>query len=575
MFRKVFSIVVLAGALLTSVAAQAAAAAGNCKEGAVAISPSATVYNRTLLREWDTTWGDYVWDGSQYVYVQTGGWVDQASDADTANHLGGYWLAASLTKGKDYVFAFKLETGTHVSITPKVTPTYTRFSSVTVDGWCYYYIRASDWIAFDSATVDYYLEVFGPRGSVGQAFSVQFRQADIGKVLPEVPGTLTCPIALDVTANSSVTVSASPAREPWNRLTTAYSAALKANEIYTFTGLSAVPGMDAYLDVWDGDALPATIKRDWRDDGMAVTSLTVQTTAACTMTLLVMPDNLHWETGTMAGGTLSWRLGPLADPEPVSAGVYTGELLDDDTARVSARFSVVARLMDDGSENFSARVTIDGAERVFEDNGSGEIKGVWLLDGKIWNSYFWCELRDDGRLEVDGSLYHQGGSGVEELFYSGMLEGRQVPWSDSLLPFDPSVDSAADMGVMTPAFSGEKAGSETLVKLYGWATAHNVGVAQVNTMAFAEAGDPMNCMSAAYLLDCRPTDEAVASASSAVVITAFDLTTGVTVANGFRDGDALGHGRIQIRSAENPAGPFDITPKAGATRLFYRAYLVK
>jgi len=553
------------GLLVVSVALAGALYGGaawyNCKTYAVEHSVAATPYSLTLVREWNENGGTY----DEATKSWTGEWLDGGTTV-AANQLGGCWLSVTLEKGKDYVIGVTELSGCVLMGIDKVVPTYTKLQQITYQGMSYLYVRAADWSPFDTTqTVSFYIHYQGAAGTVGQAFNYVFRQCSIDDIIPAVPGTIKCPLPLDVTADGETTIAASTERQ-YGRLSTAYKASLKAGERYTFTVTH--PEMGAFFSTNWG-AIPGEFEND-----VAKGRLVVTVTADYEMVLLVLPDDAHWETGNVGGGTLSWHLGDDPQPKQVFAGTYTGTLHDEDTLTQTAQFAVVVEWFDNGTTNFSARVVYGDLTVDYIQNANGELQGETTVGGKTYKSFFEVSMTDDKTVRVDGSVTLDD-DGAAEFYFAGILGGEPITWEESFLRHDATKESAFQMGITAGAFSTEPAGSETLIKVHRWGSLCNVTVSDAKKASFTASGDPTTTVAKAYLLDCAVDEKKISDAAALFVITSFDLESGVIVFGGVGAGGDYGNGHVDIRTSLTPGGVYDKTEKSGSNALFYRAYLVK
>ena len=589
MNKELIVLTLLAGAL-QGIAAES----GSCKADAVRINSGDHSDSVKLVREWNP---DKVID----QWGNKGGYLDGAPDSATTNHIASFWFVAGFDKGPDYVLTFESSVEISVSVYKKeyftgkytepnpagesfpiYTTPYTSLSSIQANGKHYCYVRASDWFKLDPDYVEYYIKVTSvKRGNVKETFSYSFAQKSIDDVIEATPGTLKAPIGLDVSEAGSRVIDPPPEKHPqYYRWMTAYSANLVAGERYVFTGsYPTSPDMDVNLSLADWPIPGVNCEQLSRADGHAVTGLVITTSAACTIVILTMPDDLNWRDGKLTGGTLSWRLGDDPEPvpvEPVAAGFFTGTLVDLDTETCTAVVSIVVKAMDNGTTNFTGRITIDGVDYEYADGGNSlEMVSSTRVGGKRYPSYFQVVRTPSGAQTVSGSIYLDDG-GVQEFFFEGDLDGSFVSWLDSLLPYDAQSDSAADMGIVSGAFKGEPAGSETLVRAWTWGVKNNLGVSDMKSVVFSAAGDPNGTLAEAYLFDCSPSDsKTIQDGKDAFRIISFSMKNGVTVTGGKKDGDAYLNGHVEVRTSRTVDGTYDTTDKKGSSSLFYRAFLVK
>jgi len=577
MNKKYCYCAVLAAALCAANGVQGAAAAGNCQAGSVPQATASTVRNLTMVRSWDEKYGYYDSSSGSLKWVQTGRWTDGGDDATpAAQQKGCYWLNVTLTYGKNYVIGFPVQDDYFVYCTKKTSGAISELKQVVSNGMTYYYIQQKDWATLDSTlgTISFDFLYMGPAGSVGKTFAFDFREATIDSVFADVPGTLDCPIVLDVTTSGSVTIEDS-VRGYWGEGTppvTVYSVSIKGGERYAFTSTHPSMNLVIFPEVsWD---FPLGILCPDLDES---TSSNLVVTAAEDMTLkfaLMQADGY----GNPGGGTLAWKVGedkpdePVVPAVPVWAGTFRGTLTDADEGTVTAQFNVVAKIMDDGTTNVTGLVTLEGADYAFVSTNESEMVNVRRIGTKIYRSYFDVTLPGDGTLVLEGSFYR---TADDERFFEGILGGGIVAWEDSFLKCDPDSESAADMGITSGAFKDEPAGSPTLKKIQSWGALNNVPVSQLNDAAFDAEGDPASLVASAYLLDCEPNQKVVEEETKKFVITSFDPSSGVIVRGDRKGGDAYGNGQIEIRSSTSPAGTFDTTEKGASAQLFYRAYLVR
>lgn len=560
---KIKSMRAALAAVLSGLSFVAGATTGDRQSNPATIGVSASSQTKNFVREWDP----YGFRKKTGSYPSGGWYIDgEETEADSSKQIGGLWLCAKLAKGKAYLITSSRD----VQITAKGDSTFTKFKEIVIKGVKYKYIRADEWESPDASQVEYYIYAFGGLGSVGSSFTITFSQRSIDDILAQTDGTYKKPYPLNVLADGSRTIEDSPCREPAGRLTTAYSANLKANVKYVFKGVAPVPGVGVLVTTLPEDRTALKGKGTWTIDeskGM----MTIMLTVDYKITLLVMPDEANWETGNVSGGTLSWKVGS----DPVKGGVYSGTLCGVyGQSRVSGQFRVVSKVMEDGERRFSATLKVGDESYVYVDDGDGWIFGMTKADdGKLYESYFLVEVMDQQVVRISGSaiLGHW-----QEYEFEGDLNGDMLDWKDSLLPFDPKTDSAAEMGIDSGALKNLAAGNEELVRVYDWATLNNVGVSAVKTIDYSSSGDPIGLAATAYLLDCPANDSAVEIAKGEFVITAFDPLTGeVTLGDGRHDGDSFGNGLIEVRTATEIGGPFESKDRDGLLQLFYKAFLVR
>lgn len=559
-------------AFLSAARVMGAAAYGNCAGMAYPLTPTASqkVSDTTLVREWSETKPKYE-DG---ILISYGDWMDGMPDDDVSNQIGCLWHRLTLTSGKPYVIALTADSSVMVYCDKTDFKTKTSFRTLDYGGIRYFYLRAEDWAPVDLGTHDFYFKVFGSKGSVGKHFKMTYQLVSIDDIV-DMPGTVRKPIPIDVSFAGSIEVRDSIERHPdLNRYATVYAVQLKAGKKYLFTGTHPSETMDLYLAPGAVD-LPADLERQMRADGRACIALTVTAREDFTFMLLVMPDDLNWQTGNPGGGTLSWS--SIEPPKPVEAGLYSGIIADADYGRTNVAFSAQAVVFDDGTTNFAVTATVGGAEIPFTDDGGGVIVGSTVVGGKTCETLFMLQLLPAGGLSVDGSMYLEDPAwGTTEFFFSGILTGKTVEWEDSFLRVDASSQSATDMGLGTGPFQNEPAGSEVLVKLQAWGRANNVRISEADACVFLVTGDPVNLIAEAYLLNCAPDADAVAEAKKAFVIVSFDPVRGVDVAGVTQvGGESLyGNGKVAVRTSRTIDGAYDSVDKSDATQLFYKAYLV-
>ena len=568
--KRIFQIYCLLLTVCASLAGRAEARSANCQLMAVEIKPNGIASTLTTVREWDENKIRYVEQDGKLVPVK-GDWKDGANDADTKNHLGCVWLYADLTKGLDYVISVKDGSGCYVAIRKAMNQVFTDFSSVQYDGQTHYYIRSTDWKAVDPDRAVFYVYIYGGRGSVGRDVTVNFQQKSIDKILPQVPGTVKCPIGIDASQSGSTTIAPPPERYA-NRLATAYSAKLTPGQLYTFSGEAPIPGsMNVYCSAVGWDGIPGVYSFDEKTG-----NLTVSVTEEYTLVFVTVPDNEHWETGNVGGGTLNWMVGQPEPPDTDSAGYFHGDLLDVERGLKEVHVELIAKRMDDGTGEFSAMIRsgmMDFCE--LEADGDGMLVGETVVDGKTYKARFSCVFVSDKVVNVDGSIYLKGENCAIEYFYSGDLVGDLVPWEQSFFRVNPDTESAEQMGIKAGGFKDEPAGSRNLILLTQWGTWRNLPIQTAELINFTEKGDPIGLTSEAYLLALDIDKEAVEDAKSDLVIVAFDPETGtVTLKGRLKDGDAHGNGKVEVRTATEPDGDYTKTPKTG-DRLFYRAFLVR
>jgi len=545
---------------------------GNCPEAAIPVSPKDTPFPGQMLRYWNPSYKQYVVDESTGIgqWVTTGGWVDGAAETETDKHIGCLWLQMGLAKGYDYVIGFPTASGTYVVQQDLQAVTYTKLNMVTEGGYTYYYVRAEEWAAFDPDAIGFKFGYIGPAGSVGREFNFIFRQASIDEYLKDVPGTVDCPLELDVSRSGSATIAeAKEIPTGFASYVTAYTASLKSGENYVFSGTHALYGVQIVPYVWD--SIPGEKSLD-----KATGVLTVTPSANCKPILLVMPDNKNWQQ-SVAGGTLQWLVGkedpPTPEAQPVWAGTFSGVLTDADGLSVTAEVSVVAKVMDDTTTNFTATIKAGGLTVEYADDGDGCIAGVSVVKGTEYDSYFDIEMNGNV-LSLSGTVTLPRGNGAYEYTFDGALYGSGTKWAESFLAHDPKTESAAKMGITDGAFKDQEAGSPTLVKLHKWGSSCNVSLSEVNDAAFdSETGDPETQVAKAYLLDCPNDPIAIAAAAAEFVVTSFDPATGVVIRGGKGDGGDYGNGYIDVRTSATPNGDYSSSPSDGSAK-FYRAYLV-
>lgn len=573
---KVFQVVLAVLASGVSLVA-AAATSGESKAYPAELSVSSASQMKTFVREWDPRGfrkltSEYPTvldkDGKPTGYPRDGWWKDgEEDDVASEKKLGGLWLRVTLTAGQSYVVTSSRD----VQILAKEESTFTTFKQIVIKGVKYSYIRNDEWTEMSGSRHEYYVYAFGGFGSVGGAFSITFGNRSIDEILAATPGTWKSPIPIDASQDGSRTIDESPCREPANRWTTAYSAALKANEKYVFRGVSTngigvlvttLPEVQSYL----------------RSKGTLVIdqtkgTMTVELTVDYTITVLVMPDDKNWEKGNVSGGTLSWLVGG----DPVKGGVYCGKICGVyGRSQVEGLFKVEVRVKNSsGSLSCSGTLWIGEEAYEYSNDGDGWMIGTTTVGGKSFESYFMVELTEQNRaLRVYGTAVL--GAAWEEYEFEGDLAGDLLDWGESLLPFDPAVDSADKMGIDAGALKGKSAGDSELIRVHGWATVNNVAVSTVKTINYSDAGDPSGLAAEAYLLDCPADAVAVESAKGEFVITAFDPLTGEVVVHGDKvDADPFGNGVIEIRTAPAVGGPFQKKTEERPAQLFYRAFLVR
>lgn len=563
-------VLVLASALAVS-SAWAEKKTGNCKGMAKQLSPSPSVLNFSLEREWDEAAGHYEVDkDGKLIWVTTGGWKDQAPDSERARHLGGYWFKIGLTKGKDYVVAVKDVAGMFVSFRPVERTTHTEFSMVKAEGVTYNYIRAAAWDAFDADAVEFYVYAYGGSGSVGTASTISFQQAEVEDVLPAIPGTIQCPIQLDVSASGSTEIAAPPTTY-LSRKATIYSAALKAGEDYLFFGVAPTANLKVFCVVTDYAALRKVGTYEMDE---TTGNLKVRVTVDYELTLAIVPDNEHWQTGNVGGGLLMWTIGEEPEPEVVSAGTFRATLIDEETESERVDFVLTAKCMNNGETAWMMTATVDGHDIEFTDVGGGMLSAKSVIGDKTWTSRFAVELAGSKAAEISGSLYLDRG-GAKEFFFGGEAGGSLVEWAHSFLRFDPEFDSAAAMGITTGAFAGLPANDGELKRLHAWGVSENAPTDAAALIEFSATGDPEGLPAEAYLLGCEVDSQAVEEAADELRIVGLDpLTFEVEVSGGLHDKDEWHNGYLEVRSSPTPDGEFVAGDESKGGRRFFRVYLV-
>lgn len=578
--RRVFGFVSLVLALMATGSAAAAAAKYNCKSMAQEVSPFAGEGVLAIVREWDEYYA--VWDEEKGEFIQEGAWLDRGDDSTPlSSQIGCCWMKLKLQKGLDYTFSVEIPSGWAIQTSKADPTTGTSLNQIRVDGKTYLYVRADEWMPYDTDTVHvFYVRVYGGRGTVGQTVPVMFQQKSIDEFVEAQPGTLRSPIVIDVSVNGSVEVD-----EPQEKLgigrAMIYSAKLPAGYQYVFTGTHPESDTIAVTITppptgFDWDSIPGS----WEcDPANGTFKITVTNEFDLPLAVLFYrKDGGSVDGLTLAGGTLAWYSEDIPEPvppEPIGFAEFAGKVLDAEERRVQAAFTVGETFMDDGSRIFTATVEVENVELVFTDNGAGEVVNEREIDGKTYRSFLNLAETLKGNLRIDGSIYLEG-EGVKEYFFGGDIPAGGLD-PDSFESFDPATDSAADMGITAAAFKDEPAGSDELNKLWIWGVENGIRISTVNAgMSFTATWDPDGLLAMAYLLDCAPTEEAIEEAAADFVITAFDPATGVvTVAGDRTDGDDYGNGRVEIRTSTVLDGPYTTTAGKTGAALFYRAYLVK
>ena len=131
----------------------------------------------------------------------------------------------------------------------------------------------------------------------------------------------------------------------------------------------------------------------------------------------------------------------------------------------------------------------------------------------------------------------------------------------------------AKLGITSDAFKDLEPGSEHLSNLVAWAQDNGKTVADVNAMTFSASGEPIGDDSAAYLLDCAPSEIATEAANFKVTSISVDGAGNVTVTPA--DDSAYGNGRVDVRYSATPDGEYTTVKPVGGSRCFIKLFLVK
>lgn len=580
--KKAITKIMPLAALLITVPAFAEEQPYNCQAQAQLLGVPTINRDFTLVREWDEDALGYYWEEDEKGVLRPtvpkgGAWLDGYTGVSESNFFGVCWLKFEMTKGRNYVlttdascpFSFMFTKASMAIVTPFGGGNGRR---MTIGDKTYYYISASDWPSYEADKITYYLRVFGGFNTVGRKFTLSFEERSIQDYMPADTGSLKNPKPLDVThPGTEIVPKCLTDEEGYSYV--AYKAQLKANVEYKFFGSD-----DGYrlltfalINGQQVTDIPGTFS--FGDD--LCSNMVVRVSEDYTLQFRVWGFVHTWDVSAMS---FSWtgEDGPVPEPQPLSGGTYAGTLLDQNRGKLSVDLSVIAKLMDDGTTNFTATVVANCQSNHLYDAGAGTMRGSWMIGTKEWQSFPQAKLISESTLQVAGSLFVEDNGEAVELHVGGNLPGAQVMWEDSFLRLDPETMSARDVGITSGAFKDEPAKSPELVKLQGWGARNNVEIRLAGSIEFSAAGDPSNPISSAYLLDCIPSQEAVEAESAKFVITAFDWQSGtVTVAGDKIGGQSYGNGTVQIRTSATVDGTYDTETKSGSPQLFYRAYLVR
>ena len=589
------------GVMLVSLTALAAKSDKNCQSMAVEMTLGVN-QQFSLVREWDDSLTPtfvpkpYVdeWGKQQPGYVtnvEANCWLDRYEDDEdltkeqnASNYWGGCWLYVKTTRDKDYVFSCPAETPL-VLFDEKTDSAGISFGKPRlINGTNYYCIAADDWLpkAYpdDPDDFEFYVHVFGMRNTVDQKVLLSFQQKTLSECFPasEAPGSVKNPHPLDVSTSGSHVIDESPEMLWDNRYrTTAYTIQIQPGETYTFTATGPASGQSVYFKLpdseWDKVEGKASVKV--RENPFSLpTKLIVQDVKEVYDLTFVVHLSNDYGVLSAAGGIMNWRLGSSPAAAPLSAGTYHATLVGEAVGEpaVTASVDVVAKIMNDGTTNFAASVTIGGVTNEFSDCGQSTV-----VHGEEPNeSWLRCSLSSLESLSVEGTIW----VGKIEYWFGGVMNGAQNSWDDSFLATDQD-----GLRLLITKGGFKAASSDTVQKLLNWGRFNNVGISEVNDekLMFSTLGDPVlvengehaYLIAEAFLLDCAPTEAAVEAAKREFVITSFDpVSKEVIVAGKWTEKDAYGNGKVNVRVAESPEGPYGDTVPDGAA-AFYRAYLVK